>query len=42
MLYYVLGSPPHVWGQGVRGSEGVRGSKGARGARGVRVSYTMF
>ena len=47
MLYYVLGSPPPLWGQGVRGSKGselgargiklgARGSKGSElGARGV-------
>ena len=29
MLYYVLESPPHVWGQG-----GVRGSRGGEGEQG--------
>ena len=43
MLYYVLESPPPLWGQGVRwskGSErGSRGSEGSeRGQEGVRGS----
>ena len=33
MLYYVLGSPPHLWGRG--GARGVRGSKG-------KVCYTVL
>ena len=39
MLYYVLRSPPPLWGQGVRGQAGSEGSKlGVRGSKGARGS----
>ena len=39
MLYQVLGSPPPLWGQGVRGQGGARGEREQGGAR---VCCTRF
>ena len=34
MLYYVLGSPPSLWGQGARGSKGSKlGASGSNGSK---------
>ena len=37
MLHKVLGSPPHLWGQEVRGQRGVGGQRGTKGTKGREV-----